>query len=369
MIWSLSSFLITLVISTILIIYLCYLLRQDNKDKFTNPRLINLLIILIVLRLCIPAEMPFAVTIPLPLLMNPITEFLRMDLLGYPLYYLLIFIWIVGSCVMLFRYFSALEHKNLCLDSIRKMADKTTANLLLNRPELEDYQVYISKFIASPQIISNRKEIYLPGIKFDYEDLENVLEHEITHINHFDYNKKQGINILVCIFWWFPPIYFLKNKLQLAIEIATDERVVASENELQSLQYAQSLLRLHKALSTQKSQPVYSNAKFSQFYIADGSNMVEYRVNYLLNRKSAKKKGKVLFLFLLLLPVLMYGVVFEPIYTGPRDSDLYYTEDLLQEGVLIQHKDGTYTFKFRDQEIKIENPQEEPFSQLPVIME
>ena len=65
----------------------------------------------------------------------------------------------------------------------------------------------------------------------------------------------------------------------------------------------------------------------------------------------------------------MYGVVFEPIYTGPRDSDLYYTEDLLQEGVLIQHKDGTYTFKFRDQEIQIENPQEEPFSQLPVIME
>ena len=79
---SVSSVFITIVM-TFLMITLFYVILSNKKLIFLlRSDLLIVLSFMIILRLLIPVEWPFTVTIPLPFFMNPLQSFLNYEILN-----------------------------------------------------------------------------------------------------------------------------------------------------------------------------------------------------------------------------------------------------------------------------------------------
>ena len=77
---TLSSLFITLMVECILILLFYFIITARIKSKIFRIDFLTILIILILLRLLVPIELPFTVTVPAPIIMNPVAVFLIMNL-------------------------------------------------------------------------------------------------------------------------------------------------------------------------------------------------------------------------------------------------------------------------------------------------
>lgn len=105
-----SSLFITLVISSILILIFYLILTRKTCSKLFRIDFLSVLTLLILLRIFIPVEMPFTITIPLPALMNPIWELLNHEILyDMSIMNLIISVWILGIIINIFVYIRRLK--------------------------------------------------------------------------------------------------------------------------------------------------------------------------------------------------------------------------------------------------------------------
>ena len=69
-------------------------------------------------------------------------------------------------------------------------------------------------------VMGFNKTILIPDVCLSQENLKNVLLHETWHIKNHDVCNKQIINLLVIMYWWFIPVYRLRDKIDLFLENA-----------------------------------------------------------------------------------------------------------------------------------------------------
>lgn len=109
--FSASSLIITIIISCILILFLEILLSNKKNYKLFRTDFLTVLILVIIFRLFFPFEFGFTTTIKLPLIMNPIIDFLQYNIYAnIQTYQVLLSIWIVGFIYNLIYWI--LEIKN-----------------------------------------------------------------------------------------------------------------------------------------------------------------------------------------------------------------------------------------------------------------
>lgn len=80
--------------------------------------------------------------------------------------------------------------------------------------------------------------------------IELVLLHELAHVKHGDFLRINSVRLLVAVYWFFPPLWFLLNEMKkLSEQLADDTVLNAGVNDTD---YAEVLLeagRLHKRAS------------------------------------------------------------------------------------------------------------------------
>lgn len=371
MIFSLSSVLIALFISMILIIILDKILTCKKNYQFFRTDFIFILILTIFMRMFLPVELFFTRTIPASFIMNPITTLLRDTyIFNIPVYQYLLIIWIIGSVFSAIRYLYKKRISNQIYAQLEKASTKTTVSELLNLQVLHDYTVFISDAISAPMVLGSHKTILLPNVFFTKEELENILEHEICHILHYDFYIKQAINILVIIYWWFPFIYTLRNRINLFLELRVDNHVTSKMDAVSVIKYAEILVKMQKRKIT---APRFLSPSLSNFFICDDMNILAYRITYLLNRDFSKKTKKSLLFLALCLPLLTNFIILEPSFEAPLYDEhgqrTYGPEEIIEDAYLIHHKDDTYTFVLDGKKAKIMDVSVEPFNAIPVIEE
>ena len=94
---SISSLFITLCVSLLFILFFSMILTHKKSYRLFRADLLFILAIVICLRMIFPVEFPFTKTIPLPVIMNPIMDFLNFELFSeIKVMYVLFFIWMTG---------------------------------------------------------------------------------------------------------------------------------------------------------------------------------------------------------------------------------------------------------------------------------
>lgn len=102
--------------------------------------------------------------------------------------------------------------------------------------------IYLSKNIQSPVVYGIWKPRILLPASYESRDNQYILQHETTHIRHWD-NLWRILAFFIVSVHWFNPLSWLFLKLFLAdIELACDECVIAQYSEEQRREYARALV-------------------------------------------------------------------------------------------------------------------------------
>ncbi len=352
---SISSLFITLCISMVLIIFLTVILTHKKSYSLFRADILFILVNIIILRLLIPFEFPFTITIPLPSIMNPLMNFLNYNVYHKTkIIHILSLIWLIGIIIGTYRYiqkiFSVKKIKNTIIrhSQCYKMSD------LLKKTVCPDFNVLITSYVSSPMVLGFKKIILLPEIKFSQSELLNILNHESQHLRLHDILFKQIVYMLTIIYWWFPPIYLFKKNINFFLEVRADEKATASLDINGTLEYAETLIKVQKKISSNRNKIINN---FSSYMIGENRNILSYRINYLINKQIKKKTNKILLCLIFLLPLISNLLIFEPYYSPSKQLDGTITDkQLLNESYLIKHKNGTYSLCIGKETFAIQNP-------------
>lgn len=351
---SVSSVFITLII-TLLMIFLFYLILFNKKLIFLlRSDLLIVLSFIIIIRLLFPVEWPFTITLPFSWIMNPLQSFLDHKIFdNFSVLSLLFIIWMIGCGIQVFRFIIQLKKINNVFGVLDKTANKKEVSDYLDIDYRFDYPVWFANSIPFPMILGFKKIILVPNIDLEESELKHVILHEIEHLKHHDNTIKLFLNILLIIYWWFLPVHWLCDKIQLVLEMRVDKKVTNRLSDLGVTDYAETLLKVQKALSSKKDMTFNQLGVSSTFYINDGSSTLYYRIMYLLNRNYKKSTNALLILVILLVPLISNSIVLEPFHEAPLTENHYFLNSELENSYIIHHKDGSYTLYFNGETFEL----------------
>lgn len=362
-----SSIFITICISSLLIIALNYFISKTNKFKIFRTDFFAFLIAIIILRLIFPIELFFTKTIPASTIMNPIFSLLNYELItGVTVQQIILLIWLCGIIVFGKKFVQQIIVSYRIANRIQKKSSCYKASELLSNYEGKDYLIMISDLVSSPMVFGLNKIIFLPNIKFSQIDLNNIVLHEIQHIKNHDVFIKLFLNIIVIIYWWFPPIYLLQRNMSLFLEIRVDDQVTKTMSSDSRFNYAESLISVQKAIRNTNSN--YKELVFSSF-VNDSAEILSYRVNYLLDGNFIKKTNSIFLELLCILPFLSNMIILEPAFYNTEIIEGTLTNDELKKGYITTHSDGTYSLTINGETVEMGKRIPNDLIDLPVIDE
>lgn len=102
--------------------------------------------------------------------------------------------------------------------------------------------------------------------------------------------------------------------------------------------------------------PLEQDSAVNCFLIDENVNKLKYRIQYLLAGQLKKKTSPILLILVLVLPLFTNAIVLESYYgTPPGEERGMISEEAITDGYIIEHKDGSYTFCYGDNQQAIIN--------------
>lgn len=357
---TLSSLFITIVFTAILILIFNALLTCKKSYIFFRTDFLSVLAIIIVLRLLFPIEFKFTQSIAAAPIMNPFYNIMHYKFHSFEIYNLLLLIWVIGIIIKSIEYIFSISQSNNNYKLLISNSVKLETNDL--DAELDIFPIFSSKFLYVPTVFTTKKSIFLPVTLYTKSELNNILRHEISHIQHHDGLIKHIINFVVILYWWNPFVYIFRNQIHLLLEMCADYKSTKNFNEIENNQYIRDLISIQKKTTIYNQVHKYSNSNI----IDESIKVLEYRINYMIENKYKKKTNILLLATLILFPFLTNSIILEPSFPAPDEHELLSEKDL-KNGYITVNKDGTYTFHVGKFKGIINNPKSKEFKDIPII--
>ena len=363
--FSASSLFITLCISFLLILLLDILLSYKKSYKLFRTDFITVLVVVVVVRMFVPLEFKFTKTIIVPTIMNPIIVLLQYKIYAnVQVYQFLLLVWALGIIWNLIKWIRAIQIAKDMYKRIENHSEHYHISDFIDNYQEENYVVLKTNYVSSPMVMGFNKTILIPDVYLSQENLKNILLHETWHIKNHDVCTKQIINLLVIMYWWFIPVYRLRDKIDLFLEMRVDNQTTNPFSKEEVMKYMHTLIEIQKNIQGRNEFKRQS----THFMIQDNAHVLEYRINYLMDGMYRKKTSKILMIVVLTLPLLTNSIILESEFDSPNSKEIYDQSDI-DKGYIIKHKDGTYELVFGKKRVEISNPKIECFKDIPIIEE
>lgn len=232
-------------------------------------------------------------------------------------------------------------------------------------------RLYTVTGLASPVMIGFiHPYILFPDYMLFYQDreIEYILRHEISHYMGGDNWIRLILQLLICIFWWNPAVYFLRQNVVQLLELRCDNRACHALTENSRLEYASVLVRsLKEAESLPTSQLIlgFVGSRYKAF--------VRQRIQILLSpppTKPAPRKIVAIAITCFALFVGSYAFIFQPAYAPPQDPGYMYPT--AENSWLIPLENGRYDVwvdgKYLSS-VSAEAITQPPFNEFPIYQE
>lgn len=322
---------IVLTVYTYVIIYVKKgLLYQNMKFAF-------MVISLILVRMLLPVNFPFMVSIYSENIMAPLAKFLFSYIGDFHFGWAEIFIviWAIGVVYNVLRLIREQIAYRRTLNAFLVKDLKAYPKLVkaLQECDAPDLQVSIVPDNISPAIYGRRHPVLiLPDWDFTEKELYFICSHEISHYKNHDTWLSLFLRLVCCAQWFNPVTKLLQKELTLAYEVANDQKVLNKSSETERMEYAELISKTVSKLGDKRKGGC--GVAFTEFCQPEAKT----RLGYILTKGEERMKKRntwVHYVFILLLLMVSFFVVPEG----------YSTDALNDEGVVTISDDNSYIVK------------------------
>lgn len=356
----------------VLNIYILFIIHVKKDILYEGMRFTFGVIVLILLRMMIPLNFPFTITIPLAEILPRINTvlFYKIDGTVIKTWHILVAIWLLEAIrrLVLMIGWNRECRRFLAPFRIDNVSEYPEILEVLKEYNLSSLPVHIVPASVSPELFGayNTALVLPKDILSNKEELKFACCHELEHYRSYDLWLKLFADLTLCIQWFNPLVHLLHKELILAFEMSNDRKVMHGCTEAQRMNYALSIIKISKTL---KESPIKQMGL--SFTRIDDFNMKQ-RILFLSspNYGKIKRRGvSIFFRYVLVIAMLIVSFVFVPEGYVPAadtaDGAVMVQEDnsylvKCEEGYQL-YVDGNYLFTC--------SPIPEEFINLPIIEE
>ncbi|MHC5372579.1 M56 family metallopeptidase [Enterococcus sp. LJL120] len=377
MVLSVASILTSLGFVLILTLLLFYLLWSKKSLKKIRVDFIFTLFLMIFLRLMIPIEFPTAITIKSTWLFPTIYKWLLYEVtigsLTVSILTIFCSIWVIGVVIQLGRLLK--EHLLLTKNVNRLETDSIPLNDIDEeiKASLKWQRINVSVSNATSSAVTIgilHPQVILADIpNLTRQEKNFILTHELQHIKNKDILLKYLLEVLVAIYWWFPPMYLLRKGLSLVIEMRVDSQVTKNLCEDDYFSYVESLVSVNKKSLT-KSQTSTIKKRNVVHFSSESGAILRKRVSFLMDGFEVRKTNRAILLLLFILPIFFVSTVFEPYNQDSEYLDGTFTGEDFSEGYILRTDENKYYLILNGENLGEATDLEQPLvKDLPIIDE
>ena len=240
--YSFSTILMTFIASNLIIVLITVCFRCEKILLSIGYKLAAVFLVLTVLRVLFPFELPFAKNVYLPVLLSLLVGTIRhpfweLGRISISLWFLFEITWIAGFLVNLYRRHQ--KNRSVRIYCNRYGIDVTNkepyvsilANVCGNRKN--HFRVLIVPGIDSPTLLGffHPCILLVQGQDLTPEELYYTFRHETFHHYHHDILTKCGTNLLCMFYWWNPACSKLQKQMDKVLEMRIDDNVVSNNRQ------------------------------------------------------------------------------------------------------------------------------------------
>lgn len=238
----------------------------------------------------------------------------RMNILAY--------VWLIGAIALMLLNVVRYVRLNI---KIRKNSE------VISCPETRAYtdrkiNVRVWENVASPFITGIfRPMLILPKTELSGEQLDNILRHEMTHFKRHDILYKWFAELVKCIHWFNPMVWYVSKQIASECEISCDMAVTKNMTNSEEMSYISTILSL---LPTGKSIGLPLTTQ-----MASSKNFLKRRFVMIKNKKTTSRFMSVISAVIAV--VMLSTTVFASGVLSDLTTDDY-TVEILNNGEKIE---------------------------------
>lgn len=143
--------------------------------------------------------------------------------------------------------------------------------------------IYTTPLVSSPLLLGIKKNyIVLPHENLTKEQLHSILSHEITHYKSKDIYYKWFMQLIICIHWFNPVVYYIGKVMNQECEYACDEATTRHFTKEEYYRYGATLIEMAK-------HPGNYNEKLGSVTLYENTNEIKKRLDSMLLAKKRKQ--------------------------------------------------------------------------------
>lgn len=309
-----GPFITCLITALVLNVYILFIIHVKKDILYEGMRFTFSVIVLILLRMMIPLNFPFTITIPFAGILPLVNRLLYYNVGGgnIQICHILVTVWVVEAVRRLLLMCSAnREYRRfLAPFKVKNISDYPEVLELLKEYELSSLPVYMVPATVSPELFGAWNTVLvLPKDMLSKEELNFACRHELEHYRNHDLWLKLFVDLALCIQWFNPLVNLLQMELILAFEMSNDRKVLHGCTEKQRMNYVLSIVRISKML---KGSPVKQRGlSFTKLHDFN----TKQRIHFLSSEEYGKTKRRgvsIFFRYILVIVMLVVSFVFVP---------------------------------------------------------
>lgn len=168
-------------------------------------------------------------------------------------------------------------------------------------------ELYTTSLISSPLLLGvTKSSIVLPHVNLTSRQFSHILSHELTHYKSKDLLYKWLMQLILCLHWFNPLIYFINRTLNRECEYACDEASTRFMTKEERYQYGMTLIEMTKHSGTYKE-------KTAVITLYENVNEIQTRLKVMLDSQKLRTQSSLL---VALATILLIGC---SLFTGAYD--------------------------------------------------